>query len=231
MSKPTNTRARILEAAEELFYNEGLRAANIERIAARAHITKKTLYYYFRSKDDLMAECLHRLDRAVRTRYQDWVEAGEGTFTERFCKAIAALAQEGSAPHWKGCAFSRAVAELAGLPGHPARKAASAHKKQFEAWLREQLLRAGLEHPDMRARQLMILIDGLIVQMLLHHDVAYAAAAQSIAQSILVAPPERRVVHVRDNVRQQVTRPCPAPDLADASVHFESPRQERRCPA
>ncbi len=186
MSRPTDTRARILDAAEELFYNEGLRAVNIESIAARAGITKKTLYYYFRSKDDLMAECLVRLDRATRTRYQDWVECGRGSLAERISGAIAALAQQGMLPHWKGCAFSRAVAELAGFPGHPARKAASAHKKQFEAWLEAELQQAGLDQPASRARQLMILIDGLIVQMLLHHDTAYATAAQAIANGILI---------------------------------------------
>ena len=231
MSKPTNTRARILEAAEELFYNEGLRAASIERIAARASITKKTFYFYFRSKDDLMAECLLRLDQSVRTRYQNWVEAGDGSFAERFCKAIVALAQEASSPHWKGCAFSRAVAELAGLPGHPARKAASSHKKQFEGWLRDQLLQAGLNDPDMRARQLMILIDGFIVQMLLHHDVAYAEAAQSIAQGILTGSPARDGVDLQENARPYIAKACPAPDRVDAPAPCESTRPERRCRA
>lgn len=53
MAKP-NARERILEAADRLFYADGLRAAGIDRVIAGAGGTKMTLYHHFPSKDQLI---------------------------------------------------------------------------------------------------------------------------------------------------------------------------------
>jgi len=44
-----------ISAADDLFYGEGVRATSMDAIAERAGVTKRTLYYHFRSKDDLPA--------------------------------------------------------------------------------------------------------------------------------------------------------------------------------
>src|SRR5215475_10453384 len=56
--RTSNARRDILQAADELFYGSGLRAVSVDEIAAKAGITKKTLYYHFRSKDELFAAYL-----------------------------------------------------------------------------------------------------------------------------------------------------------------------------
>jgi DNA-binding transcriptional regulator YbjK len=59
--KPSNpTRERIISAASSLFYNEGIRAVSVDAVAAKAGLTKRTLHYHFRSKDDLVAAYLPR---------------------------------------------------------------------------------------------------------------------------------------------------------------------------
>src|SRR5215472_2263493 len=58
-SLPT-TRETIIQAADDLFYGEGIRAASMDAIAERAGVTKRTLYYHFRGKDDLVAAYLVR---------------------------------------------------------------------------------------------------------------------------------------------------------------------------
>ena len=56
MAGPENpTRERILTAASKLFYAEGIRAVGVDAVAEKAGLTKRTLYYHFRSKDDLVA--------------------------------------------------------------------------------------------------------------------------------------------------------------------------------
>ena len=57
------TRERIVAAAARLFYNEGIRAASVDAIAEKAGVTKKTLYYHFRSKDELIAAYLESRDQ------------------------------------------------------------------------------------------------------------------------------------------------------------------------
>ena len=66
------TRRDILAAADELFYGEGLRSVSVDEISAKAGITKKTLYYHFRSKDELIAAYLEARDRPTLERFQRW---------------------------------------------------------------------------------------------------------------------------------------------------------------
>ena len=46
-------REKIVDAASRLFYGEGIRAVSVDAIAEKAGVTKNTLYYHFKSKDDL----------------------------------------------------------------------------------------------------------------------------------------------------------------------------------
>ena len=50
-----DTRAEILDVAAELFAERGYDATSLREIAERLGITKAALYYYFRSKDDILA--------------------------------------------------------------------------------------------------------------------------------------------------------------------------------
>src|SRR5215203_765493 len=60
---------RILWAASEMFYREGIRAVGVDAIAAEAGVTKKTLYEKFGSKDRLIAAYL----RARDERWRSWL--------------------------------------------------------------------------------------------------------------------------------------------------------------
>src|SRR5579885_788301 len=51
---------RILEAADRLFYGEGLRAVGVDTIADEIGISKRTLYNHYPSKDALIVAYLER---------------------------------------------------------------------------------------------------------------------------------------------------------------------------
>ena len=53
MTKDTSTEKKILEAAREVFVQQGMKGARMQEIADRAGINKALLHYYFRSKDAL----------------------------------------------------------------------------------------------------------------------------------------------------------------------------------
>ena len=53
-AQPSDTRARILDAALELFSEHGFDGTTLQQIADRLGFTKAALYYHFRSKDDLL---------------------------------------------------------------------------------------------------------------------------------------------------------------------------------
>lgn len=180
----TYTRQQIIEAADELFYSEGLAAVSMDRIAEHAGVTKKTLYYHFRSKDDLMGAYLDARHSSVMERYQGWAGTS-GTASVRIERMFRRVAQCARDPSWRGCGFVRAACELADRPGHPASLAARRHKAAFEQWLREMLADERGGDCTGLALSLMVLLDGAIVQALIHRDGRYAEAAADLARALL----------------------------------------------
>src|SRR5580700_2590129 len=150
------TRERIVAAAARLFYNEGIRAASVDAIAEKAGITKKTLYYHFRSKDELIAAYLESRDQPTLDLYARWFEATEGSAADKVRGMFAEFARATDSLKWKGCGFLRTTAELANTPGHPALKAGAAHKKRFEAWLADALAREGIANAKAVARSIVL---------------------------------------------------------------------------
>jgi AcrR family transcriptional regulator len=185
------TRERIVAAAARLFYNEGIRAASVDAIAEKAGITKKTLYYHFRSKDELIAAYLESRDQPTLELYAGWFEATAGTPANKIRGVFAEFARSVNTPRWKGCGFLRTAAELANTPGHPAIKAGAAHKKRFESWLADALGREGVEDAAAIARRIVVLLDGAATVMLIHRDPAYVEAAGEVAASLVEAPGNR----------------------------------------
>jgi AcrR family transcriptional regulator len=178
-------RERILKAAAHLFYLEGVRSVGVDAIAARAEVTKKTLYYHFSSKDDLIAAYLDQRDPPNLAAFRRWLDAARGRLPERIEAVFACMAQAARHPRWKGCGFLRTTAELAGQPGHPARRIGAAHKKRVEQWLEDALRAEGLAAPEALARQIAILIDGAFSAMLMHRDPDYALSAGQAARYLI----------------------------------------------
>jgi len=182
------TRERIVTAAARLFYNEGIRAASVDAIAEKAGVTKKTLYYHFRSKDELIAAYLESRDQPTLELYARWFEATPGTPANKIRGVFAEFARSANTARWKGCGFLRTAAELANTPGHPALKAGAAHKKRFEKWLTDALGHEGVRDAATIARRIVVLLDGAATVMLIHRDPAYVEAAGEVAASLVEAP-------------------------------------------
>lgn len=53
-------REQILQKAEAGFARLGIKAVNMDSLASGLRISKKTIYHYFSSKEELLAECLKR---------------------------------------------------------------------------------------------------------------------------------------------------------------------------
>jgi AcrR family transcriptional regulator len=179
------TRERIVQAAARLFYNEGIRAASVDAIAEKAGVTKKTLYYHFRSKDELIAAYLESRDQPTLELYAHWFEATPGFAADKVRGLFAEFARATDTSRWKGCGFLRTTAELANTPGHPALKAGAAHKKRFEAWLADALSCEGVDNALETARGIVVLLDGAATVMLIHRDRSYVEAAGEVAASLV----------------------------------------------
>lgn len=176
---------RILDAANRLFYAEGIRAVSVDAIAARAGITKKTLYYHFRSKDDLIEAYLASRDQPNLALFKSWFDGAAGTLEDKVEAIFLNLARSARHPKWKGCGFLRTAAELANMPGHPAMKVGAAHKRSFERWLTEMFRHENVECPAETARHIVLLMDGAFSTVLIHRDPEYIEAAGRAARAIV----------------------------------------------
>jgi AcrR family transcriptional regulator len=181
------TRRAILAAATKLFYAEGIRAVSVDAVAEKAGVTKRTLYYHFRSKDDLIAAYLAARDQPNLLLFQRWFAETDGTVAEKVRAIFRNLARSARHPRWKGCGFLRTSAELANMPGHPAIRIGAAHKKKFEEWLRIEFEAAGANMPSALARQVLLLLDGCFAVVLLHRDPSYMEDAGEAALALVAA--------------------------------------------
>lgn len=181
-----STKEKILDAADSLFYSGSIREVSVDRIAEIAGVTKKTLYYHFRSKDDLVAAYLDARRLPTIARYKAWA-GDEGSVHDRIERMFHKLADDAENRSWKGCGFLRAAVELADSPGHPAIDVARRHKAEFEIWLGEDMRNAGFDDPTGLARMIMLLLDGAVARMLVQRDAGFARDAATAARRLLQA--------------------------------------------
>jgi AcrR family transcriptional regulator len=191
------TKRRILEVAYKLFRQRGYSRVSMDEIAAAMHVTKRTLYYHFESKDALLAAVLeeqHRLAIAAFGTFGDKLAGSPEAIVDTMFRDLAVWADR---PRWTGSGFTRLVVELADLPGHPARRIARRHKAVLEAQFAEVLARAGVVGAPEVAREIWLLSEGAISMLLIHGDRSYAEAAKRAALRLLAIPPSRRAASAR----------------------------------
>jgi AcrR family transcriptional regulator len=181
------TRDRLIAAALKLFYAEGIGAVTVDAIAAKAGVTKRTLYYHFSSKDDLIVAYLEIKDQPNRALMQRWFDETRGDLAAKTRGIFLNLAKSARHEKWKGCGFLRTSAELANLPGHPALKVGASHKKKFEGWLQQQYEAAGIFEAARLARQIVVLLDGSFSVVLLHRDPSYMETAGDAAHQLVTS--------------------------------------------
>ncbi|WP_319530375.1 helix-turn-helix domain-containing protein [uncultured Cohaesibacter sp.] len=178
-------RERIIDAANRLFYQEGIRAVSVDAVAEKAGVTKKTLYYHFKSKDDLITAYLTSRDQPNLALYEEWFDTADGQIEDKVEAIFVHLARSARHSKWRGCGFLRTAAELANMPGHPAMKVGAAHKKKFESWLAGRLSEAQIPRPEAIARQIILLLDGAFSIMLVHRDPDYIEEAGRAARALI----------------------------------------------
>jgi AcrR family transcriptional regulator len=139
-------RKRILNAASELFYFEGINATGVGRIASKASVSKRTLYHHFPGKTALVEEYLRQLRQ----------EAGEdeGTLAQKSdttpraqLLALFELTDADDA-RMRGCPFHNAAVEAAGaMPG--VEHIVHLHKRDYVDGLTNLARGAGATDPEM----------------------------------------------------------------------------------
>jgi AcrR family transcriptional regulator len=179
---------RLLAAASDLFYREGIHAVGVDTIAAAAGVTKKTLYDRFGSKEALAVAYLRGRD----VRWRDYLERQLAGVPDERDRVLAVFDISG---RWaddnggKGCSAINARAETAD-PQHPVAAEAIRQKAWMLGVFASLCREAGLADSDRVANGLMLLYEGALVTTGMGTFARPFAAARQTAAILLGAPAE-----------------------------------------
>jgi AcrR family transcriptional regulator len=191
MPRRSSAKERLLTAAAELFYNEGVGATGIDAITTRAGVAKMSLYNNFASKAELVTAYIEARHAEWLALYRDRV--GEGaTPTARILAVFDSYEDHAAFAYqrgFRGCGLLNAAAELPA--GDPGRAAVAAHKAEVEGLFRDALrdLRPGAEAwIEETAEHLSFLLEGAMARAGLEGHGARLRRARSIAAAVVAGP-------------------------------------------
>ncbi len=175
--------ARVLDAAEELFYGQGLQSVGMDAIRAASGVSLKRLYQLFPSKEALVEAYLRRRDERWREALEAHVH-GASAGRDRVLAVFDWLGLWFAEPDFRGCAFVNSFGELGAVsPGVAA--AARAHKDAFRRYLATLVSEA--DAPPRLADQFLLLAEGAMTTAALCGDPRPARHAREAASVLLDA--------------------------------------------
>jgi AcrR family transcriptional regulator len=185
----SSARDRLLAAADELFYQEGVHSVGIDRVIQRAGVAKASLYNCFGSKDELIRAYLTARHAARQQRISGKL-ALCATPRERLLAVFDVLGDVFSEPGFRGCAFLNASAES--RPGSTTRQTCDDCRAWVRSLFTELARAAGAADPEALAQQLVMLYDGATVAAQMDRDSTAAEAARAMAATLIDAAAQPR---------------------------------------
>jgi len=170
---------RLLDAADELFYREGVRNVGVDSVVARAGVNKMSLYRQFASKDALMLAYLERQELCFWDKFDTSIAKHPNAPHRQLPQFFADWAERASATSYRGCPFVNVAAEFSD-PAHPARQFVLAHKTRLLSRLVEITRATGAADPLSLAYSIGLMLEGCYAASQTYgvgHPMLHAAAA------------------------------------------------------
>ncbi|HET8935332.1 MAG TPA: helix-turn-helix domain-containing protein [Polyangiales bacterium] len=179
-----SARERLLAAANELFYAEGVHTVGIDRVIERAGVAKASLYSTFGSKDELVRAYLTARHEARRARVSERIARYDNA-RDKILAIFDAQAEQYRLPSYRGCAFINASAE--GPREGPARSVCDLTRSWLLDLFKQLAHELGVAEPERLSVQLMLLYDGATIGAAMDRAHASTTEARSLAELLLSA--------------------------------------------
>ena len=167
---------RIVAAARVLFYRDGIHPTGVDQLAEHAHVSKRTLYKHFSTKDEIVEAYLRDIDATRAVPRERALSDGDLAARDR----LLAIFAGGKERRVRGCPFHNAAVETAGkLP--EVHDIVEGHKRSFIAQLIDTCAEAGASDPHELGNQLAVLFEGAAALSTTLNDTAPIASARSAA--------------------------------------------------
>ena len=184
-AKRPSARERLLAAADELFYAEGVHTVGIDRIIERAGVAKASLYSSFGSKEELVRAYLENRHEIRRKRLLAGLERFDNP-RDRLLGVFDVLGELTATPGFRGCAFYTASAE-SGAEGGAVEQVSNANRAWTRGLFTQLAEDAGVADAPALADQLMILYDGASVGARMDKNAGAASLARLVAARLVDA--------------------------------------------
>jgi len=174
-------RDTLIDAARELFGAHGFHAVGVDAILEKTGISKRTLYKYFRSKEDLILAVIRHYDESFRNYLVREVEARGDAAYEQLLAIFDVAEQWFSEANFHGCIAVKAIGEFS-----EKNKAIQRSCEEFIRLIGEYLerlaVKAGARDPQHLAKELVLLFEGAIVMAVVSRNPKVAQQAKAMAQ-------------------------------------------------
>ncbi|MFF5297001.1 TetR/AcrR family transcriptional regulator [Paractinoplanes globisporus] len=184
-AKRATARERLLAAADELFYAEGVHTVGIDRIIERAGVAKASLYSSFGSKEELVRAYLEGRHEIRRKRLLAGLERFDNP-RDRLLGVFDVLGELTATPGFRGCAFYNASAESVAAGG-AVEQVSNANRAWTRGLFTQLAEDAGVADAPALADQLMILYDGASVGARMDKNAGAASLARLVATRLVDA--------------------------------------------
>ncbi|MYS19808.1 transcriptional regulator, TetR family [Streptomyces sp. DvalAA-14] len=174
-------RDRLLDAAAELFYRQGV-GIGIDALCKAAGVSKRSMYQLFDSKDEVLAAALERRGPQLMELLVPPADGPQDP-RARLLYVFERLEEEAVAPGFHGCPYLSTQVELKD-PGHPASVVAARGKQGLTDFFRAEAERGGAADPERLARQLTLVYDGASARAGIGADSLEGLAAATAASLI-----------------------------------------------
>jgi AcrR family transcriptional regulator len=179
-----SARERLLAAADELFYENGINLVGIDRLIEHAGVAKASLYDGFGSKEELVRCYLQARSERRQARIRERMEQFQAP-RDKILSVFDLLGEAVAQPNYRGCAFQRAGAEASA--GSTIKGTCDASR----AWIRREFTglarAAGARDPESLSRQLVLLYDGAAATAHMDRDLEAPQAARALAERLLLS--------------------------------------------
>jgi AcrR family transcriptional regulator len=182
---PPPVRQRILAAAEELFYSQGIASTGVDAVIERAGVATGSLYKHFGGKDALVEAYLHDRDHRWRAHWEACIAAEDDPVDRVLAIFTATASWPSSTVADRGCAHLAALVQLPG--GHQATTAAAAHKQHLADRLGGLCADTSSRDPADLCRDLLLVYEGMNNQIALGMDPDPIGRARRLAHPLLKA--------------------------------------------
>jgi AcrR family transcriptional regulator len=179
-------RERILETASDLFYRQGVRAVGVDLVVKEAGVAKTSLYRHFRTKDDLIAAFLEREDQDFWGQWDSVAASTHGNPKDELFAQLEWIASRAGRPGYRGCPQINVAAEFPEAD-HPARRVASAHKREMRRRLTVIAEALSVRQPQVLGGQLAVLINGAFVSSQMFEPDEVSSLLQRTADVLIAA--------------------------------------------